>query len=1345
MEKYHKYHTLLCTFFGILFISGILYSNSKILTKIIRLGDYPFRFSHFSHNENGDLIIDTEAYPTNSKRLFFGMKKDGREYFIDDIGNRNYHYSINMNDEKQRSEGESCFIKTKQIKSNMAPIEILLGISKEKAEFYDLKDLKNHHINSLYDLTQNLSNNIFSLIPDPLNTDDEFYYFFSYIAKTESQTYKLYTNKINFSISDDIIKLAYKEKMIEIDSLNQAMISCFFTSNYLYVCFYTKNDFRLSICVFDPMTKEYNEEYVYSFSSENYQRFYKGILLKDEIGFFAYFKDKGNLPYFSLYQINSDKTVERYKSYNEIVASKSYYIDDAMLNDLIKINENTICFAASYFDKSKINIVIFSFYSNYDFMNVKYYTINIYFENFSKIYGEIKLDVFNGFLLMAYSHCNYQIFGDIGYFPILYMSSLLFFSYPNSSEINFNIIDYILPNNKDINKDIMINFEEKLVIENNLFGYEFKGTKILNYSSNIILMKNGTIIKPEAIIEPGVNIHFKFKSEKIFKKGNYTIEYAFALTEPDYEIFEQNIGSIYEEYGNDKKSEKDFFKKNEYIGKASNFQGILSENLQSECKEKICSLCYSNNFKKCITCLNDFDYDAYTKIKTCHALPTDTEIKEKYTEAEINNEININIYTSNILLSTSDEVLLGTSDIKIANDKLYYIYNELRSQISPNISKIIQSENAIFQLSSLTQQKSNINPNISSVDLGECEKRLKNNSGLSENDDLIIFKVDIKNDNLSITYVQYEIYNPKTLLKMSLDICKDLLILINIPVNLDENTLTMYDSLTQSGYNLFDINDVFYNDICSTYTTENGTDLTLSDRKKIIYDNNGNITMCQKGCTFQTYNLTTKKSQCDCFVQTEETKTNLDEIVIENSNIKDEFFNTLNNSNFRVLKCFKLIFSIKGQKNNIGSYIMTGLSLIFIILFIVYIFKENYKINSIIKNIFQQKMDNISENKEKELKSESDIKIFNKSDETKTDKTKIKKSKVNNKNKSRYKTNKTKTETNKKNGNNKIQKVLIPPKRKPKKNCNESIAFKNTDDKINTKQSKTLDKIKYENNLVKLNSKKNKVKAFKQNQRIPSNIPINSNNKSNDDNILIKNIKDFMITYRIDELNDQEMNNLNYNNALILDKRTYFQYYISLLKKKQLILFAFYPNKDYNLTVAKISLLILSFSLYFTINGFFFSDATMNKINADHGKYDFLYQIPQMFYSTIISAIINFILKLLSLSEKKILSIRQEKNFSNGENALNSIIKCLKIKLALFFVFSFLFMSFFWYFISCFCAVYINTQKILIIDTLISFGLSMIYPFGINLIPGLFRIPALRAGEKNRKYLYIFSQYIALI
>ena len=70
-------------------------------------------------------------------------------------------------------------------------------------------------------------------------------------------------------------------------------------------------------------------------------------------------------------------------------------------------------------------------------------------------------------------------------------------------------------------------------------------------------------------------------------------------------------------------------------------------------------------------------------------------------------------------------------------------------------------------------------------------------------------------------------------------------------------------------------------------------------------------------------------------------------------------------------------------------------------------------------------------------------------------------------------------------------------------------------------------------------------------------------------------------------LTEYEMNFLNYELALRLDKRTYWQYYWSLLKQKHLILFTFLPVNDFNLSSLKIALFILSFSLYFTINGFF--------------------------------------------------------------------------------------------------------------------------------------------------------------
>ena len=68
-----------------------------------------------------------------------------------------------------------------------------------------------------------------------------------------------------------------------------------------------------------------------------------------------------------------------------------------------------------------------------------------------------------------------------------------------------------------------------------------------------------------------------------------------------------------------------------------------------------------------------------------------------------------------------------------------------------------------------------------------------------------------------------------------------------------------------------------------------------------------------------------------------------------------------------------------------------------------------------------------------------------------------------------------------------------------------------------------------------------------------------------------------------------------------------------------------------------------------------------------------------------------------------------------------------------------------------FCAIYMNTQIHLIKDTLIIFGISLLYPFGIYLLPGIFRIPALsdkRKGSKKneeRKYLYNLSKILQIL
>ena len=62
-----------------------------------------------------------------------------------------------------------------------------------------------------------------------------------------------------------------------------------------------------------------------------------------------------------------------------------------------------------------------------------------------------------------------------------------------------------------------------------------------------------------------------------------------------------------------------------------------------------------------------------------------------------------------------------------------------------------------------------------------------------------------------------------------------------------------------------------------------------------------------------------------------------------------------------------------------------------------------------------------------------------------------------------------------------------------------------------------------------------------------------------------------------------------------------------------------------------------------------------------------------------------------------------------------------------------------------FCAIYKNTQIHLISDALISYGLSLIYPLGYYLLPGLFRIPALSNPKNKKIYLYTISIILQMI
>ena len=98
------------------------------------------------------------------------------------------------------------------------------------------------------------------------------------------------------------------------------------------------------------------------------------------------------------------------------------------------------------------------------------------------------------------------------------------------------------------------------------------------------------------------------------------------------------------------------------------------------------------------------------------------------------------------------------------------------------------------------------------------------------------------------------------------------------------------------------------------------------------------------------------------------------------------------------------------------------------------------------------------------------------------------------------------------------------------------------------------------------------------------------------------------------------------------------------MKSNHLSLLAFSPsNNDYDSRLIKIDLLFISFIISLTVNALFFNNNIIHKIYEDCGQFNFIYHIPQILYSSLISTLLFAILKLFALTENNVLEIKHEK------------------------------------------------------------------------------------------------------
>ena len=545
--------------------------------------------------------------------------------------------------------------------------------------------------------------------------------------------------------------------------------------------------------------------------------------------------------------------------------------------------------------------------------------------------------------------------------------------------------------------------------------------------------------------------------------------------------------------------------------------------------------------------------------------------------------------------------------------------------------------------------------------------------------------MEIPQPEKKITKIEYNIYCKlfgSNLVRLNISECKNSKILLSIPMQLSGDLDKLNSS---SGY---------FNDICYTSTSDSGTDITLGDRR-YQYVEGGQI-VCQENCFFAYYNSTIKYA--DCFCDAKESSSNFENMNINKDGLYQNFddsYNKKGSNNFGVTSC-NVLNSTENIKSNTGFYLLLVILAIFIIVFIIFCSKGY--------NLLRNKMDEIIYKKFKNKSFSINQKI------------------TDNNSKKRKKKNKV------------MNKIVI----------NNQIFVNNVNKIINKSKSKK--------NLKKGNISKNKkisqhkLKNAKLNKIKTSSSSINNFLNKHQNIIGTNKISHVKLYNNCKPDTDYELNWLLYEEALRFDKRTNCDYYGALIKSKQLFIFTFCSFNDYNSGIIKKFIFFLSFALHYAVNAFFFDDDNMHQIFEDEGKFNFEYQISYILYSAIISNFaLRIMLQTLVLTDKDLLAVKIQETKTMAINMKKQKLKCIKIKYTLFFILNFILLWLCWYYLTCFNAIYKNTQIYLIENTFISFGFSFFYPFVINIFPVLFRGCAIHSSSKQQKCLYKFSQVIQVL
>ena len=345
----------------------------------------------------------------------------------------------------------------------------------------------------------------------------------------------------------------------------------------------------------------------------------------------------------------------------------------------------------------------------------------------------------------------------------------------------------------------------------------------------------------------------------------------------------------------------------------------------------------------------------------------------------------------------------------------------------------------------------------------------------------------------------------------------------------------------------------------------NCTDVLLDDREEFIYKTLINYDSCPDGCQSSEFNINNNYTKCECNIVNINNKTNeivkLDLKHVSGDNIYKSFLSTLKSTNYKVMRCYNLVFNLKYFRKNFGSIITLIIFIIYLFFMIYYCYKgiKPFRLN-ISKLMFKKKnVENLNQI------NFAQVQTLSKFNDQKVS----------------------------------LDEMDYPPK---KEKWLRSKSGRNNNKKVKSDIEK-IDKNKY---------KKKKSKKTSKDELITDKNELTE--KQLKTSKKYENEKNQIINENILKLDNFELNELNYDKAYELDNRSLLKTYWSVLLREHLFLLTFVAYNDYNIFYIELNKFLIIFTGEMALNCLFFVHEIMHRKYTMEEEFTFVQKIPQLFF-----------------------------------------------------------------------------------------------------------------------------------